>query len=186
MSLGEHNRTGKSNINDRDDRHWPTYPEIAHIPFMVSAPGLEPGTTVDTFAQPADIMPTLADLIGREFDPPEPIHGRSFAPRLRGETVESPRDFAVTGCFLRLKDGTLPTGSVTPVLYAGKWTYVPIGPNGKRELYDTVKDPYATSNIAGSEPDVARELHEKLVSWLTGLDAPSEAVSPLTTIDSGE
>ena len=33
MSLGEHNRTGKSNINKNDERFWPLYPEIVHIPF---------------------------------------------------------------------------------------------------------------------------------------------------------
>ena len=37
MSIGEHGRTGKSNISDGDDRYWPLYPEIGHVPFLVSA-----------------------------------------------------------------------------------------------------------------------------------------------------
>jgi len=36
MSLGEHNRTGKSNIHEADPRYWPLYPEIGHVPFLVA------------------------------------------------------------------------------------------------------------------------------------------------------
>ena len=60
MSLGEHNRTGKSNINSGDDRFWPVYPEVAHIPFLIRAPELPPGSTVDALLQPPDILPTLS------------------------------------------------------------------------------------------------------------------------------
>ncbi len=76
MSLGEHNRTGKSNINDDDDRRWPLYPEVAHIPFLIAAPGLDGGREVAAMAQPADILPTLLDLAGLDVTPPEPFHGR--------------------------------------------------------------------------------------------------------------
>ncbi|MFW6164016.1 MAG: sulfatase, partial [Planctomycetota bacterium] len=80
MSLGEHNRTGKSNINEGDDRAWPIYPEVAHIPFLVAAPGLEGGREVDALLQPPDVLPTLLDLCGLDLEPPEPFHGVSFAP----------------------------------------------------------------------------------------------------------
>ena len=97
MSLGEHNRTGKTNINEGDERYWPLYPEIAHIPFLIAAPGLEGGRVVDAIAQPVDIMPTLFDLVGGiEIDPPEPMHGISFAPVLRGGSIEPIRDMAIT------------------------------------------------------------------------------------------
>ena len=35
-SLGEHNRTGKSNICDHDERYWPIYPEVGHVPFLIA------------------------------------------------------------------------------------------------------------------------------------------------------
>ena len=79
MSLGEHNRTGKSNINRGDDRNWPLYPEIAHIPFLVAAPGLKGGRSIDAIMQPHDILPTVLDLAGVKKRPPEPMHGVSFA-----------------------------------------------------------------------------------------------------------
>lgn len=101
MSLGEHNRTRKSNINPGDDRCWPLYPEIAHLPFLIAAPDLEGGRTVDSTLQVPDILPTVFDLAGLELEPPQAFHGRSFAPVLRGEDQEVLRNCAVSSSFLR-------------------------------------------------------------------------------------
>jgi len=177
MSLGEHNRTGKSNINDRDDRFWPIYPEIAHIPLMIAAPGLDGGRSIDAIIQPPDILPTLLDLAGVEVEPPEPFHGVSFAPMLRGEAQEPIRDFALTGGFLRLKDGNLPAKSVTPALYTAKWCYVPFGPEAERQLFDLESDQYAESNIIAEHVSTAEALHAQLVQWLRKVDAPDETVA---------
>jgi arylsulfatase A-like enzyme len=185
-SLGEHNRTGKSNINDNDDRHWPIYPEVAHIPFLVSAPDLEGGTVVNTLAQPADIMPTLADLAGVELDPPEPTHGISFAPNLRGKSAEPIREVAITSRFLRRENGNIPPGSVTPVLYTEKWAYVPIGAEGKAELHDIEQDPYAVNDVSGKHPDVVHDLQAKLLDWLKHVDAPPEAIQAVRVTEGSE
>jgi arylsulfatase A-like enzyme len=180
MSLGEHNRTGKSNINDNDDRRWPLYPEIAHIPFMLAAPGLEGGRTVDLIAQPVDILPTLLDLAGLDIDPPTPFHGHSFAPSLRGESQDPIHDFVVGGGFIRKHGGRIRTTQTTPVLYTDKWAYVPIGPQGERELFDLTKDPYAEVNVADDHPQVVKSLHEALIQWLHEIDAPPEAVEAMS------
>ena len=179
MSLGEHNRTGKTNINAGDDRYWPLYPEIAHIPFLIAAPGLEGGRVAGAIAQPADILPTLLDLVGVEVDPPEPMHGISFAPALRGSSDESIRDAAITAQFLRAQDGGIRQGATTPVLYTEKWAYAPVGPDGKQELYDIVSDPYATQDVAGQHPAVVKDLHARLLAWLQDMDAPEEALEAL-------
>ena len=176
MSLGEHNRTGKSNINDRDDRRWPLYPEIAHIPFLIATPGLEGGREVALFAQPVDIMPTMFDLSGLSVETPDPLHGQSFAPVLKGEAQAPIRDFAICGCHIRKKDGQIPNTAVTPVLYTEQWAYVPIGPNGEIELFDLAADPYGETNVAAEHPDIAKDLHGKLAQWLQDVDAPEEAL----------
>jgi len=177
MSLGEHNRTGKSNINEKDDRFWPIYPEIAHIPFMVAAPGLKGGTTVDALLQPVDILPTLLDLAGVRVEPPDPFHGRSFAPMLRGRRQKPIRDCAVAGCFLRLRDGKAPPKCVTPALYTKDWAYMPIGASGRPELFDLRKDPYGERNLARQHPKLIREFHARLIDWMKQMDAPPEAVA---------
>ncbi|HUT23279.1 MAG TPA: sulfatase [Sumerlaeia bacterium] len=177
ISLGEHNRTGKSNINERDHRAWPIYPEIAHLPFMIAAPGLKGGRTVDALLQPPDIVPTLLDLAGVKARPPEPMHGRSFAPLLRGRGRKPLRDFAISGMYLRRKPGEAVGEAVTPVLYTHRWAYVPFGPKGKPELYDLRSDPLAAGNVIRAHSRVAARLHQDLIGWLNEMDAPPEAVA---------
>ena len=178
MSTGEHNRTGKSNINDGDERCWPIYPEIAHIPLMIAAPGLEGGREVDALLQPPDILPTLLELAGLDAAAPEAIHGQSFAPLLRGQAAGQSRDFVISASFLRAEEGEkITTKRVTPVLYTEQWAYAPIGMDGEPELFDLAADPYAETNVAGKHGDVARELHGKLSGWLRDMDAPPEAIA---------
>lgn len=177
MSLGEHNRTGKSNIHTNDTRFWPVYPEVAHCPFIVRAPGLEAGAEVSAYLQPADIQPTLMELAGLDLKPADPWHGRSFASLLRGQTEPEPRDFAVTASYLRRRDNVLPAQVVTPAVYTDDWVYVPIGPDGEVCLYERPADPMAETNVAPDYPSIAREMQERLNAYLDSLHAPAEALA---------
>ncbi|MBU0607595.1 MAG: sulfatase-like hydrolase/transferase, partial [Armatimonadetes bacterium] len=177
-SLGEHNRTGKTNINDGDDRYWPIYPEVAHIPFMVAAPGLQGGREVDALAQPADILPTLGDLAGVTLEPPEPFHGRSFAPHLQCEDADPVREVAVSATFLR-PGQMIGRKATTPVVYTPEWAYVPVGAEGEKELYRLPDDPYAETNVIADSPAVADDLHRRLAAELRALGAPDEAIAGL-------
>jgi arylsulfatase A-like enzyme len=178
MSLGEHNRTGKSNINPGDDRIWPIYPEIAHIPLMIAAPGLHGGGRVEEFVQPPDILPTAMDLAGADVRPPEDFHGKSFAPMLRGEAQPALRDFVISGQFSRPnhKSGGVPNCS--PVVYTREWAYAPIGPEKSPELFDLSADRYAERNVIADNAGVAKEMHERLLGWLAEVGAPEEALAP--------
>ncbi len=177
MSLGEHNRTGKTNINDKDNRCWPIYPEVAHIPFMITAPGLEGGTTVDALLQPPDILPTLIDLGGVKVEPSEPFHGRSFALVLKGESQKPVNNYVISGSCLRVNKDDKPEKWTTPVVYTEKWAYVPIGADGGKELYDLENDPYAEKNIASDNSEKVAEMHGYLIEWLEKMKAPEEAVN---------
>ena len=173
ISLGEHNRTGKSNINERDDRYWPAYPEVAHELFMLAAPGVAGGMTRELIAQPADIAPTLLEMCGVKAEPPEPMHGRSFAPSLRGEGADHHRDVAICACFLGPLDyGQVPNKAVTPMLYTKDWAYGPAGPEGGQELYDRHADPLAARNVAAEQAATVAELREQFGAWLSEHDAP--------------
>lgn len=178
MSLGEHNRTGKSNINANDQRRWPLYPEIAHIPFLIAVPGVRGGRTVDLLGQPADILPTLLDLNGLGVVPPDPFHGKSFASAIHSISSAPLRTFAICGCYLRQKNSAISDTAVTPVVYTEDWAYVPIGPQNQRELYDLRVDPYGEVNVAGDYPDQIEDMHGYLVSWMYDIDAPAEALAP--------
>lgn len=177
ISLGEHNRTGKSNLNDHDGRRWPLYAEVAHIPFLIAAPGLTGGRTVDLLAQPVDILPTLLDLAGLNVTPPQPFHGQSFAPALRGEPQAPLREAAICGGYLRQQGPTVPPTAVTPVLYTTDWAYAPIGPAGAPELFDLRTDPTTETDVNADFPDVAATLHAQLLAWLHAVDAPDDAIA---------
>lgn len=183
MSIGEHERTGKSNINQGDTRYWPIYPEVAHCPFIVRAPGLDAGRIVSSYIQPSDIMPTLAELANLQLDPPDPIHGTSFAPQLRGQESMTQRDFVVSSTFLRAQNGAIASTSVTPVVYTDQWIYAPINADGQVGLFDRQADPMAETNVAAGHATVAREMQEMLHDYMDQLGAPPEvmtAVQPLS------
>ena len=177
MSLGEHNRTGKSNINSRDERYWPVYPEVAHEPCMITAPGLTGGTAIDVMLQPVDILPTLLDLAGLEVIPPDPFHGKSFAAQLRGESNAPTREYAITGSYIRSPDGNIPHKATTPVVYTAEWAYAPIGADGRPELYRLEADPYAEQNIIDQHADVAKQMQAMLLAFLHNHNAPAEALT---------
>ncbi len=184
MSFGEHGRVGKTNLSARDDRYWPLYPEVAHVPFMVAAPGLKGGREVAGLAQPVDIMPTILDLAGlsRKAKTPEPMHGKSLAPLLRGEKNAAGRDFVVSGS-LPLPDEFEPEKLcpyiAMPVLYTDQYAYVPFGPKLKPELFDMKRDPGCTKNIAAGKPAVARRLHKQFLTFLTETGMKEEALKLL-------
>jgi len=174
MSIGEHGRTGKSNINTRDRRFWPLYPEIAHIPLLVAAPGLACGRTVDALFQPVDIVPTISELAGVTLSPPEPFHGRSFAPTLRGEKGAVGRECVISATHPRLADGAFGPCAVTPALYTDRWCYMPVGQAGTVELYDLSSDPFGETNVAADNTGVVKELHALFAKTLKEMDAPAE------------
>ncbi len=175
MSVGEHGRTGKSNISEKDGRFWPLYPEIGHVPFLIAAPGLPKGVGLPLFGQPADFLPTVCELAGASPEPPEPFHGRSFAGQLRAGGGKH-REFAVSGCFARSPDGKAPAKSSTPFVVTEKWGYAPIGAQGRPELYDLSHDPLATRDVSAANADIVREMGGLLAGHLRDAGAGDETL----------
>ena len=174
-SLGEHDRTGKSNISDHDSRFWPIYPEVSHVPFLIAGGDVPRGKSLDMLAQPVDIQPTLAELAGVELAPVEPFDGTSFATALL-ESRPDHRELAVTGTFVRLgDDGACPAKSVTPWVTDGRWGLAPVGHEGHAELYDLIADPLAETDVAGTHPDVVVKMRSALAEHL-GAHAADEGL----------
>jgi len=171
MSLGEHRRTGKSNISDGDSRFWPLYPELGHVPFLVAAPDVPAGASLDLLAQPCDVLPTVRDLAGVDPAPPEAFHGQSFAPVLRQGKGEH-RDLVVSGCFVRPDaTGAVPRRASTPFVVTPEWGYAPVGAEGKPELYALSEDPLAATDVSQAHPDTVAEMHERFLDYLESFAA---------------
>lgn len=175
MSLGEHGRTGKTNISDGDDRYWPIYPEIGHVPFLVAAPQVPKGGSVPLLAQPMDFLPTVGDLAGINLEPPQEFHGRSFATPLCNGGGH--RDVVVSGSCLGPKaEQGVRRKATTPFLATERWGYTPVGAEGGVELCDLSCDPLAAHNVAEGNPAVVTELHEALLTHLREHDAPKDVI----------
>lgn len=176
MSLGEHARTGKSNISNDDERYWPIYPEIGHVPFLVATPDVPKGNSLPIFGSPMDFLPTVCELAQVEANPPEPFQGKSFANALRTGSG-SHRDYVVSGCFVHSREGTsIPRKASTPFVVTKRWGYAPVGAKGNPELYDLAIDPLAKHDVSADNEDVVRELHELFLAHLREYNAPDAAV----------
>lgn len=189
MSIGEHGRTGKSNIHPEDPRFWPIYPEIGHIPFLIAAPGLAGGRSANGFMQPIDILPTVCELSGASLEEtPETVDGVSQVPMLSGVGTATGRDYVCSGCFLRLDPASTPAppaGATTPFLVTERWGYAPVGAEGRPELYETGSDPLAEHDVSAEHPEVLAELHELFVEHLRSNRAPESLVELFSSEGAG-
>jgi len=176
-SIGEHERTAKSNINDNDDRFWPIYPEVGRVPFLIAGGGTPAGKSLELMAQPIDILPTLCELAGADVEPDAPFEGKSFASQiLAGEGAH--RDIAVSGSFIDAEGKSTVCNdartTVTPFVATEEWGYTPVGPDGERELYDLTRDPLAEVNIIADAEAEADRLHQALLDHLAEHGASDE------------
>jgi len=175
-SLGEHNRTGKSNICEHDPRYWPIYPEVGHVPFLIAGGDVPKGQTLDVLGQPADILPTLCELAGVAVEPPKALDGRSLADTIRSGAA-APRDVVVTGCCIHAEADARPRKAVTPFVATKEWGYAPVGAHGGRELYDLTRDPLAQTNVAADHPEALADMHERFLAHLQQHDAPDATLA---------
>lgn len=176
MSIGEHQRTGKSNLHDADPRYWPIYPEVGHAMLLFAGGGIPTGQSLDLLAQPIDILPTLCELAGAEVQPPVPFQGRSFARALHtGETAH--RESVVSGCYVTTSGGQPPRKASTPFLVTHEWGYAPVGAQGRPELYALKTDPLAEQDMADQRPDIVAQLQQTFLDYLTEHGAPEDCVT---------
>ena len=165
MFVGEHNRTGKSNIHPDDERVWPLYSELTHIPLMVAAPGVKGGKRVKALTQSVDLLPTLMDLTGVK-KPGLEMHGHSLKKLMRGGEKGWPRRYAFSSTFIR---------NGGPTVTDKRWTYIAYGEKGGRpELYDTREDSGQKRNVIRKYPQVARRMQKALRDFLAEVGTPEE------------
>ena len=173
MLLGEHNHTGKSNIHPDDQRVWPLYRELAHIPLLMAAPGAAGGSRVVQLTQSVDLLPTFLDLSGVDYQGPH-LHGHALTPLLQARGREWPRRFAFSSTFIR---------NGAPTITDRNWTYVPQGEKaGRAELYQMRSDPGQRKNLVRRHPRVAARMERALREFLLWVGTPEENRSLLDPV----
>ena len=163
--IGEHNRTGKSNIHPEDERVWPLYEELSHIPLMIAAPGIKGGKRVGELTQSVDLLPTLMALSGVKKSHLG-MHGHSLKPLMSGRGKKWPRQYAFSSTFIR---------NGGPSITDGQWTYISYGEQkGRPELYEMRKDPGQKRNVIRQYPGVRKRMEQALAEFLQKVGTPKE------------
>lgn len=144
------------------------YDDVLHIPLIIKIPGIKP-SRFSQLVEQIDIAPTILDLL--LLKSPSTFQGESLIPVLQGgkevhkfvfagseyqpgiDNVyfnESTRIEAIRGNDWKLIEET--TTSQNP-------------PSSKVELYQISQDKEELKNVADSDPDVVKNLLEKLSQW---------------------
>jgi arylsulfatase A len=127
------------------------------VPFIARWPGKFPaGSVVDSMAQHIDLLPTFCDLAG--IPAPGKLDGKTFAPILRAGKGESPHQFL----YNQWNRGR-PILTTVPGDAELKANWSIRNARGEKlhsngELFDIVKDPGETNDIAAANPQVAAGL----------------------------
>lgn len=156
---------------------WVTYEGGIRVPFIVSGPGIRPGSQCDVPVTGWDLLPTIADLAGHTGPLPADLDGGTFRELLqrgRGE-VKRPEEglvfhFYAGGDPREAGPARLPRPPHT-ALRAGDYKLVRIWSWNKTELYNLRDDVGETSDLAASMPRKAEELNAQLMSYLRRVDS---------------
>jgi arylsulfatase A-like enzyme/Tfp pilus assembly protein PilF len=148
-SLGEHG----------EDAHGIfIYQATQRVPLIVAGPGVPRGKTIDQRVGLVDVAPTVLDLLGL---PPLPdVDGRSFAPVLRGETLDT-SVYELESFFPTYAYGWSPLRGL--VRDDHKYIDAP-----RTELYRLPADPNEKRNLLPDEDERASSMAEELEAVVEG------------------
>lgn len=139
------------------------------VPLIVRWPGVVPaGTVSDTPVSSVDYLPTCCAIAGVKPDARQPLDGVNLLPVLK-QTGKLERD-ALFWHYPHYNDRTTPHS----IVRQGDFKLIEYFEGGRLELYDLKADLGEKNNLALTNPDKARELHNLLDNWRkqTGAQVP--------------
>jgi arylsulfatase A-like enzyme len=147
QSYTPHSETFFNSVGGLRGRKTEVYEGGIRVPFIVRWPGVvEAGSVSDHVSAFWDFLPTCAELVG--VDPPAGIDGLSLLPTLRGESGQAEHDYLYW---------EYPAAGYRRAVRRGDWKAVIPEVGSPLELYNLAADPTESQNLAGQEPDLARE-----------------------------
>ena len=142
-------------------------------PLIVKWPGkTEAGSKCSEMVIGTDFYPTLLDIAGLPARPEEHMDGVSIAPLLTGEAASLDRD-ALYWHYPHYHR-TNPYGAIRD----GDFKLIEFYDDGRLELFNLAEDINETRDLAGSQPQKAAELLEKLQVWREAVGAQMPTLNP--------
>jgi len=125
------------------------------MPFIVTGPGIEPGTTTDALVDFTDLAPTFIELAGAAPQEGYTLDGHSLAPLLHGDENYVPREWILSmgGNPARLRDGrVVPADPYDERVLRDLQYKVWVDGNGQiTRLHDMQQDPREETNLIDSD-----------------------------------
>jgi arylsulfatase A-like enzyme len=141
------------------------------VPLIVRWPGItRPGTVTNTPVCSIDFFPTFLDLCGVKSD--AKVDGASLRPVLGGGALT--RDALFWHYPHYSNQGGRPGGAVR----AGSLKLIEHYEDGRRELYDLVRDPGETHNLIAERPEDGKTLADRLAAWRLSVGAQMMTPNP--------
>ncbi len=173
----------KHGDTDSEWDHSPLFEEIVRLPLLMRVPGYAPGS-YSGMSSAVDMMPTALEL----FDVPVPdwVEGRSLLPAM-ADAGAAGRDFVVStvpfankGSEVRSVDNvSRPLNvAVATTVTSDNWSLIYSVEPGLSKLYDLAADPAQQNDLIASRPEMARELHNKLVRFMHETNLPRDLLEP--------
>jgi arylsulfatase A-like enzyme len=151
------------------------YESVVRVPLLIQVPGLPTPKTIDALVSQADLLPTIAELVG--VVPPEEIDGVSLVPLLNGSVQSVRSTVLVEGGPAWQGHGTLPGAVISP-----PWTLLeqsflctptdsqppPPAPGQPLDdnllhtcLFNLERDPGQLTNLATQHPEIVEQLRTR-------------------------
>jgi arylsulfatase A-like enzyme len=147
------------------------------VPFMVSGPGVKPGSISRTPVVGYDILPTICELAGIKTWP-KVVEGGSFKPVILGDgsaDVKRPEDFLVFHWphYQIAKHSTPDTTIISDGWKLHYWWEI-----GQVELFHLAKDLGESKDLAAKETKRANGLKKTLTNYLAAVNAQLPVLNP--------
>jgi len=145
---------------------WTLYEGGLRVPFIVSGPGVQPGSRCDVPVAGWDLLPTLSDLAGNPALLPCDLDGGSFRNPLenagRGEVTRPTNGFMFHSPF---------TDPAHSAIRVDDYKLVKFWKTDELELFNLREDIGETENLAQAMPEKTEALHQHLLNYLTAVRA---------------
>jgi len=152
-------------------QYFPMFENVCRIPLIVRLPSMNEGKRIEAIVQPWDLTATILDAFG--IDKPSELIGESVLPLIRGEKT-SLRETAICG-----------TNTMAQAM-TGRYIYTVWRGQRGPSLIDLDTEPLAETNVIADHPEVANQLHAKIISFMRRQNISEEFIGSYSRIVAGD